>query len=160
MLALASTVILGSESSGTHDHILLSQIWDSPILDGQVRVIYIPQEQRGPVIAPGSGFPFRRLLRFAGLRWRYSNPPPQWHSRLPLTGELYITSYCKERHQHSYVSYWFMCAALYSADTSLIKRRMGRAVLPREGICHSVVIYKADFSIWRPSSRKQHITHR
>jgi hypothetical protein len=22
------------------------------------------------------GFPFRRLLRLAGLRWRYSNPPP------------------------------------------------------------------------------------
>jgi hypothetical protein len=38
--------------------------------------IYIPQEQVGPVIAPGTGFPFRRLLRLAGLRWRYSTPPP------------------------------------------------------------------------------------
>jgi hypothetical protein len=37
--------------------------------------IYIPQEQGGPVITPGTGFPFRRLLRLAGLRWRYSNPP-------------------------------------------------------------------------------------
>jgi hypothetical protein len=26
---------------------------------------------------PGTGFPFRRLLQLAGLRWRYSNPPPQ-----------------------------------------------------------------------------------
>jgi hypothetical protein len=42
---VASAVILGSESSGTRDHILLSQIRD---------------------------FPFRRLLRLAGLRWRYS----------------------------------------------------------------------------------------
>jgi hypothetical protein len=25
---------------------------------------------------PGTGFPFRRLLRLAGLRWRYLNPPP------------------------------------------------------------------------------------
>jgi hypothetical protein len=25
----------------------------------------------------GAGFPFRRVLRLAGLRWRYSNPPPQ-----------------------------------------------------------------------------------
>jgi hypothetical protein len=49
LLALASAVIFGSESSGNRDHILLSQIWD---------------------------FPFRRLLRLAGLRWRYSNPPP------------------------------------------------------------------------------------
>jgi hypothetical protein len=39
--------------------------------------IYIPQEQGGPVIAPGTGFPFRRLLRLAVLRWRYWNPPPR-----------------------------------------------------------------------------------
>jgi hypothetical protein len=49
LLALASEVILGSESHGTRDHILLSQIRD---------------------------FPLRRLLRLAGLRWRYSTPPP------------------------------------------------------------------------------------
>jgi hypothetical protein len=47
--ALASTVILAPEFGGTGDHILLSQIRD---------------------------FPFRRLLRFAGLRRRYSTPPP------------------------------------------------------------------------------------
>jgi hypothetical protein len=49
LLALASAVILGSESRGTRHHILLSQIRD---------------------------FPFRLLLRLAGLRWRYSTPPP------------------------------------------------------------------------------------
>jgi hypothetical protein len=49
LLALASSFILGPESRGTRDHILLSQIRD---------------------------FPFCRLLRFAGLRWRYSTPPP------------------------------------------------------------------------------------
>jgi hypothetical protein len=49
LLALASPVILGSESLGTREHILLSQIRD---------------------------FPFRCLLRIAGLRWRYSNAPP------------------------------------------------------------------------------------
>jgi hypothetical protein len=38
--------------------------------------IYISQEQGGPVIPPGTGFPFRRLLRLARLRWRYSNPLP------------------------------------------------------------------------------------
>jgi hypothetical protein len=50
LLVLASAVILGPESRGTRDHILLSQI---------------------------RYFPSRRLLRFAGLRWRYSTPPPQ-----------------------------------------------------------------------------------
>jgi hypothetical protein len=37
--------------------------------------IYIPQEQGGPVKPLDTGFPFRRLLRLAGLRWRYSIPP-------------------------------------------------------------------------------------
>jgi hypothetical protein len=32
LLALASVVFLGSESLGTRDHILLSQIWDFPIV--------------------------------------------------------------------------------------------------------------------------------
>jgi hypothetical protein len=39
----------GSESRGTRNNILLSQI---------------------------RNFPFRRLLRLAGLQWRYSTPPP------------------------------------------------------------------------------------
>jgi hypothetical protein len=46
---LASGVIFGSESRGSRDHILLSQIQD---------------------------FPFRRLLRLAGVWWGYSTPPP------------------------------------------------------------------------------------
>jgi hypothetical protein len=48
LLALARAVILGSQSHGTRDHILLSQIWD---------------------------FPFRRFLLLAGLRWRYWTQP-------------------------------------------------------------------------------------
>jgi hypothetical protein len=36
LLFLASAVIPGSESRGTHDHILLSQIRDSPNLEDQV----------------------------------------------------------------------------------------------------------------------------
>jgi hypothetical protein len=47
LLVLASAVFLRSESFGTRDHILLSQIWD---------------------------FHFRCLLRLAGSRWRYSTP--------------------------------------------------------------------------------------
>jgi hypothetical protein len=49
LLALTRAFILVSESRGTRDHILLSQIRD---------------------------FPFPLLLRLAGLRWRYSAPPP------------------------------------------------------------------------------------
>jgi hypothetical protein len=53
LLSLVFAVIFGSEYRGTHDHLLLSQIRD---------------------------FPFHRLLRLVGLRWRYSTPPP--HGRL------------------------------------------------------------------------------
>jgi hypothetical protein len=49
LLDLASAVLLGSESLCSRDHILLSHIWY---------------------------FPFRRLLRLVGSRWRYSTPPP------------------------------------------------------------------------------------
>jgi hypothetical protein len=50
LLALASSVILGSKLSRTRDRILLSQIRD---------------------------FPFCRLLRLSVLRWRYSALPPR-----------------------------------------------------------------------------------
>jgi hypothetical protein len=55
LLTLASAVILGPESRGTRDHILLSQIRD---------------------------FPFCVLLRLAGQRWGYSTPPPHGYSRI------------------------------------------------------------------------------
>jgi hypothetical protein len=42
---------------------------------GRGPCIYILQEQGGPVISPGTVFPFHRLLPLAGLRWRYSTPP-------------------------------------------------------------------------------------
>jgi hypothetical protein len=87
LLVLVSAVILRSESRGTHDHILLSQIWDSPNLEGQVPVFISPQDQGGPVIAPGTWFLFHRLLRFAEIRGRYSTPPPHGifrkHTRYP-----------------------------------------------------------------------------
>jgi hypothetical protein len=49
LLSLTSAVILGYESHGTRDQILLSQIRD---------------------------FPFHCLLQLAGLQWRYSTLPP------------------------------------------------------------------------------------
>jgi hypothetical protein len=52
--------------------------------------IYIPQEQGGPVIPPGTGFHFRRLLRLSGLRWRYWNRLHTGYDRLRiiLVGKL------------------------------------------------------------------------
>jgi hypothetical protein len=64
LLGLASAVILGSESLGTRDYILMSQIWC---------------------------FPFRRLLRLAGSRWRYSNPPPHGYNQFKVTLRLTVS---------------------------------------------------------------------
>jgi hypothetical protein len=61
LLVLASAVIFGFESRGTRDHILLPQIRD---------------------------FLIRRLLRLAGLRWRYSTPPPHGSLLLVSSGLL------------------------------------------------------------------------
>jgi hypothetical protein len=63
LLAFARAIIFGSESRGTRDHVLLSQFRD---------------------------FPFRRLLRLAGLRWRYSTPLQTGFrlSNMKLTGSL------------------------------------------------------------------------
>jgi hypothetical protein len=54
-----------SESRETYDHILLSQIRD---------------------------FPFRRLLRLAGLRWRYSTPPPHGINLIQSQSQSYFTT--------------------------------------------------------------------
>jgi hypothetical protein len=58
----------------THDNILVFQIRDPQPVGPR---IYIPQEQGGSVIPRGTGFPFRRHLLLARLRWRYSNPSPR-----------------------------------------------------------------------------------
>jgi hypothetical protein len=65
LLGLARAVTLGSKSRRTHDHILLSHL-RLPQPGGPGSRIYIPQEQGGPVIPTGTGFPLRRLLRLAG----------------------------------------------------------------------------------------------
>jgi hypothetical protein len=78
LLALARAVIFGSESRGTCDHILLPQIRD---------------------------FPFRRLLRLAGLRWRYSNPPPHGISvrLIPANQLLVLLRPGADREQNTYL---------------------------------------------------------
>jgi hypothetical protein len=55
LLGLARAVTLGSNSRRTHDHILLSHL-RLPQPGGPDPRIYIPQEQGGPVIPPGTVF--------------------------------------------------------------------------------------------------------
>jgi hypothetical protein len=80
LLALAGAVIFGSESRRARDHILLSQIRD---------------------------FPFRRLLRLAGLRWWHSTPPPHGNE---LWTNSFITSGRTMSYSFSVILFLFVAA--------------------------------------------------
>jgi hypothetical protein len=88
-LGLARAITLGTKSRRIHGHILLSHLRLSQS-GGPGPHIYIPQEQGGSVIPPVTGFPFCLLLRLAGLRWSYSNPPPHGSHKYTLWGEWYM----------------------------------------------------------------------
>jgi hypothetical protein len=81
LMVLASAVIFGSESLGTRDHILLSQIRD---------------------------FPFRRLLRLARLRWRYST---RLHTGLSHLASvvLLVTPLHELSRKHRFEQYLYCC---------------------------------------------------
>jgi hypothetical protein len=76
LLALTSAVILGSKCHGTHDHIVLSQIRESPNLEGQFPAFISHMNRVTQFIPPGTVFPFCCLLQLTWLRWRYSNWSP------------------------------------------------------------------------------------
>jgi hypothetical protein len=85
--------------------------------------ICIPQEHGSPVILPDTGFPFHRLLRLAGLRWRYSTPSPHrstFQYRLPINvyASLVVSSYHIFRLEFCIPasSFWRMLHALRTAS--------------------------------------------
>jgi hypothetical protein len=85
MLALASAVILGSKPRGTHHHILLSQIPDSPNLEGEVPVLKSFRNRVAQLYPQGLGSLFVASYysqRYGGdirtrLRVGISSPIPQ-----------------------------------------------------------------------------------
>jgi hypothetical protein len=102
--------------------------------------IYIPQEQGGPFIPPGTGFPFHRLLRLAGLRWRYSTPPP--HGIIKTKLKLKLESHCDWRsvskswyrapsgaHDQIFISVWQLLSSFRGAP-SLTRGRVCLLYVP------------------------------
>jgi hypothetical protein len=84
--AICSVITQWSESLRTRNHTLLSHLrLVQP--GGSGSRIYIPQEQDGPVISPGTGFALRRLLRVASYDYI---PSFAWDSYGPMWISLEI----------------------------------------------------------------------
>jgi hypothetical protein len=77
------------QSRRTHYQILLPPL-RLPQPGGLGPRIYIPQKQGGPVITPGTGFPFRCLLQLTGLCRKYSNPPPHGVSTVKVKAKVIL----------------------------------------------------------------------
>jgi hypothetical protein len=71
LLGLTSAVILKSESSGTHDHILPSQIRDSPNLVGQVPVFISPRNRVAKLYTQALGSLFVASYDFNWLNSKF-----------------------------------------------------------------------------------------
>jgi hypothetical protein len=71
--------------------------------------VYIAQEQGGPVIPPDTGFPFRRLLRLTGLRWRCSTSPQHGMFKPQMPCPRYIISpWTSQKHRFQEFLYFVM----------------------------------------------------
>jgi hypothetical protein len=106
--------------------------------------IYNPSGTGWPGYTPGTGFPFRRHLRLAGLRFRYSTPPPHGilrrsHSQSYFaTGGLPPISFSwrqgpRDHDQRSFLQQYpaglpLRCPA--RDGPLLLRARMSRACLP------------------------------
>jgi hypothetical protein len=145
LLVLASAVILRSKSRGTHDHILLFPIQDSPKLGGTGTRIYIPQEQGGPIIPPGGVFPFLRLLRLAGLRWRYSNPSSHriLSTKLQLTSSLFYNKFARTKQKILFPIIPLLLLA-YQLPRKLVYRDVssGSTIPDLQALCHNTNLFE------------------
>jgi hypothetical protein len=129
LLALASVVILGSESRGTHGHALLSQIRDFPNLEGPGLRIYILHEHSGPVIPPDTGFFFRHFPWLAGygagIRTRVYRGPTELRVILPLVvyrQSVRLSAKPLETHDQRFYLQLIFCSYSPYVTSSLTRR--------------------------------------
>jgi hypothetical protein len=95
-----------------------------PQLEGPGPHIYLPQEEGGSVVPPGTGFPFRRLLRLAGLMNLIWTPR---QSHIATDGQSVSKSWCRApsgAHDQIFITVWllrssFLRGALSNERTGL-----------------------------------------
>jgi hypothetical protein len=93
LLALASAVILRSESRGTHGHILLSHIRDSPKLEGQVLEFISPRNRVAQLYPQALGSLFVAFYDSQGYGG-VIRPPPHGITINSSQKESYFTTQC------------------------------------------------------------------
>jgi hypothetical protein len=146
LLVLASAAILGSKFRGIHVIFYCLRFETPPTWRVRSPHLYSPGTG-WPFIPLGTGFPFRRLLRLAGLRWRYSNPPP--HAGTPLGWcPRYINIWHGLRRKHYFQQFLYCCAWTVRVGTSLFVKALFsngyvylliKNLLPSSGCCFEVV---------------------
>jgi hypothetical protein len=120
-LVIASGVILGSESSGTHDHILLSHIRDSSNMEGQVPVFISLRNRMVQLYPQALSFLFVASYDSQGYgrgnRTRLQDVYP-WRS--PDEGLVIGLSPPSGPHRkHSFQQY-FYCCVFFSNNSSTV----------------------------------------
>jgi hypothetical protein len=124
MLVLASSVILGSKSRGPHDHILLSQIRDSPAWKTRSPCLY----------TPGTGWP-----SYTSRHWDpVSSPPTTRRATMeifePASNGFFLCGLCadsvKSRLPKIPVFAWLFATAI----TCLLRRFLAMDIFSRSAI--------------------------
>jgi hypothetical protein len=130
LLVLASAVSLGSESRGTRDYILLSQIWDSPNLEGQVRV-FISHRNRVAQLYPqalGSLFVASYDSQdYGGCIRTHLHTTYQSQIHIATDGQSVSKSWCRAlcgAHDQIYVYYYLTVTVLFLWAPSLMRGRI------------------------------------
>jgi hypothetical protein len=92
LLVLASTVIVGYESRGTRDHIILFRIRDSPNLKGQVPVFISPKNSMAPFYPPPPTLssPFMALTTPSATTEVFESTPTWGFSKIKLKLKLIL----------------------------------------------------------------------
>jgi hypothetical protein len=114
LLDLANAVILGSESRGNRDHILLSQIRDSPNLEGQVPVFISPRNRVAQLYPQALGSLFVASYDSQGYGGGIRTRLHAGSLKTLLTGLGYNTSA-----RTAYKNLFHYCFSLAAVETSL-----------------------------------------
>jgi hypothetical protein len=128
LLVLASAVILGSESRGTHDHILLSYIRVFPNLEGQVPVFISPRKRMAQLYIQALGSLFVAIYDSqeygGGIRTRL-------HAGLYLAGLEFLLCNVGTDLQRKHISISYPRKRLFITQRRVVSKNPS----PRKRVC-------------------------